>query len=245
MILALALAVVLSASGAIAPVAAATGAAQNVAGLEGVVSGPAGQPVDGAYVYVYRGEFPALGRPPDFISGRTGSDGRFEIYLPEGTYVAFARKKTGGERFGPLDKDDFLSPERPVIKIGSKMEKKDFKVIGLREAFSSLNPELKRLAIIDGALQDPAGKPAKGIYAVAFEGAGREMPDYISSPSDENGHYEIYIPAGSKIALGAAELGPRGFKIIGWHGGDINDADGEDIHNIGIVLSDKNKMGVK
>ncbi|MDA8325636.1 MAG: carboxypeptidase-like regulatory domain-containing protein [Nitrospiraceae bacterium] len=246
--LALALAAALLASGVVfaaqAGTAAAQGAlsaAQGAAGLEGVVTGPSGSPVEGAYVYVYTGEFPALGTPPDFVSGRTGADGRFMVYLPKGTYVAFARKKADGERFGPLDKDDFASTERPVVDIAGGMVKRDFRLYGLREAFSMLNPELKRLVVIKGIIREAGGRPAVGLCAVAFKGAaaGGGMPDYISSPSDEKGRYEIYVPAGSKVALGAAEVGPGGFRIMGWRG-DVSAA-GEDLRGVGIVLSKKNE----
>ncbi len=102
-----------------------------------------------------------------------------------------------------------------------------------------LDPELKRLIVIRGAIRDAAGRPEKGLCAVAFKGAAvnGEMPDYISAPSDENGRYEIYVPAASKLTLAAARTGPAGFRVMGWYG-KVNAA-GKDITGVSIVLSKK------
>lgn len=191
-----------------------------VSGLHGVVTGAGGRPAGGAYVYVYTGRFPALGSPPDFISGRTGPDGRYVVYLPKGIYVAYARKKADGACYGPLDRDDFSSARPPVVKIGSGMAGEDFRLYRLQKAFSMSTPMIRKLVVVEGAIRDSDGRPAKGLCAVAYEGTAGQagMPDYISAPSGGDGRYEIFIPAGSRVGLGAAKIGPDGFGIEGWRG---------------------------
>lgn len=64
-------------------------------GVTGQVLGASGQPVAGLHVFAYRNK--EMTGTPDYFSPATGSDGRFELALPEpGTWYLLSRENFGG-----------------------------------------------------------------------------------------------------------------------------------------------------
>ena len=64
-------------------------------GLSGTILDAEGKPVEGARVHVY--DHVQMSERPKFVSEKTGPDGHYLIYLPEGgTYYLAARDKFGG-----------------------------------------------------------------------------------------------------------------------------------------------------
>ena len=80
-------------------------------GLQGQVT----MPLEGARLYVYKPGMDLYG-PAFAISKATGSDGRFELELPDGDYVVVARKRAGGGESGPVVAGDNRS-EFITIKV--------------------------------------------------------------------------------------------------------------------------------
>src|SRR6185369_3419698 len=75
------------------------GAALETFVLTGRIVNIDAKPVSGAEVFVY--DSAAIRRPADFISARTGSDGRFSLTLPRQKFWVVARVRSG-DKFGPL-----------------------------------------------------------------------------------------------------------------------------------------------
>ena len=79
-------------------------------GVRGHILDAAGTPLSGLYVFAYRS--PDMTGTPDYFSGPTGPDGRFEISLPDNSpYYLLARQAFGGpagaqELYGKLEADN-------------------------------------------------------------------------------------------------------------------------------------------
>lgn len=88
-------------------------------GLSGQVLDADGQPVEGTRVHVY--DHVQMSERPKFVSEKTGPDGRYLIYLPQGgTYYLAARDKFGGppkigDLYGRYDQGT-IEPSAIVIK---------------------------------------------------------------------------------------------------------------------------------
>ena len=70
-------------------------AAVTKTGISGIITNADGNPVENARVHVY--DHVQMSERPKYVSEKTGPDGRYIIYLPEGgTYYLAARDKFGG-----------------------------------------------------------------------------------------------------------------------------------------------------
>jgi len=88
-------------------------------GLTGFVTDIDGQPVEGARVHVY--DHVQMSERPKFVSEKTGADGAYIVYLPEGgTYYLAARDKFGGppkigDLYGRYDQGT-IEPSAVVVR---------------------------------------------------------------------------------------------------------------------------------
>jgi len=176
--------------------------------LSGMISDVDGKGVEGASVFVYTG--PDIRRPADFISGRTGKDGRFRLVLPPGKYWVVARlKKTEG--YGPLMPGDKHSGEPRVLEVVPHPNiESDFTVADIKEAALMKSKTRDDFIKIKGRILDEQGVPVKAGYVIANKSEKKtDMPDYLSVWTDDEGHYMIYLPRG-KYYMGAASHFPPG-----------------------------------
>jgi len=175
-------------------------------GMGGAVIDEGGNAVEGAYVFAFRDGGRAARRPPDFVSRPTGTDGGYVLHLPEGSYVIKARKKVSGERFGPLETHDLTSSGRIAVEIkhGEFLEM-DITVLDLKTAAAFSYDERAEMAIIRGRIIPGSGAEAAETFAVAYrDGRGSGFPDFVSALADGDGSYELYVPVGGEVLVGAA-----------------------------------------
>jgi|GEM_PF-5384051 hypothetical protein len=190
-------------------------------GVEGVVFQEASGPVEGAYVYAYEAEHPELQRPPDYASGPTGQDGSFRLHLPEGRYILRAVKRASGRRLGPLEVHDLVS-ETVMVKVQRGVfTRKAFTLKELREALRAPEEQEEKLAVIKGRVRSGEGY-VQGAYVVAYEGGRRQgLPEFISGLTDAQGRYELYVPLGATLAIGATTSPFDRLEVMGWHAGTV------------------------
>lgn len=178
-------------------------------GVGGAVVDEGGNAVEGAYVFAFRAENPDTRRPPDFVSRPSDGEGRYVLYLPDGNYIIKARKKISGERFGPLETHDLTSAGKNVVKVKTgQIIDMDLTVSDLKTAASFSYDERTDMAIIRGRIKTGEGKPLREAYAVAFrDKRSFGLPDHISALTGDDGKFDLFVPAGSEVLVGAA-VGP-------------------------------------
>jgi len=196
--------------------------------LKGRVLDGNGQPVGGAEVYVFNSA--NIKRPADFISERTGSDGLFQMALPPGRYWTMAIQRQGTARVGPLGAADRFSGAPLLFEGGAdKQVFNDFTITSLKEAALRTHKRSEELIRVTGRILDTAGKPVTGAYAMADSASTGKLPLYLSTWTEADGAYTLFLPRG-KIFLGVSRVFPPDSDYHLERSADFNDdAVGEDL----------------
>ena len=178
--------------------------------LQGKITSLGGDPVAEAEVYLYASK--NTRRPADFISPKSGSSGTYRMVLPQGSYWAVARIKTG-ERFGPLMPGDRHSGEPVRISPEGDGElTQDFTVADMQELAQKREKSREELIELSGTITDADGKGVAGAYVYARTGLlTATLPEYISAWTDESGRYRLKLPPGHYY-LGSATIFPTPAK---------------------------------
>ncbi|MBI4698144.1 MAG: carboxypeptidase regulatory-like domain-containing protein [Nitrospirae bacterium] len=192
--------------------------------FKGKVIDAEGRPVKGAEVFLYDNN--NIRRPADFISSKTDNEGRFNMAVPPGKYLAVSRLRSS-EKYGPLLPVDKHSGE-PVeieLELGKEIAY-EFKVSNLKEAAEMMRKNREDFFKLSGRVLDKDSAPVKDIYAFAYTGLEpSEVPDYLSAWTDDSGNYTIFLPAG-EYSVGYASAFPLDrvniYKKITVTGDNIN-----------------------
>jgi hypothetical protein len=207
----------------------ATAAAEEKSILKGKVIDTEEKPVEGAEIYIYNS--PDVKRPAEFISPKTDKEGHFQVVLPVGKYWAVARLRRG-EKYGPLMPGDKHSGDPVEIELSSNKEfEKDFIVADIRESIRAKQKIREDYFKIKGRILDKDGSPVKMVYAIANKSkviTGKPIPDYVSTWTDEEGHYTLYLPKG-KYYIGYATKFPPGQKYYSLNKEVVFDSDKSDL----------------
>jgi len=168
-----------------------------------------GEPIEDVTVSLYFDEtdgFRGLGfmrTPP------TGPDGIFRMdMVPEGRYFLIARKRGSGRGVGPMMKGDLISYYRfnPVrVEEGKEIE------IVLPMVVKRLDRDINSTGAagdrpgFEGVVTDTEGRPVQGMHVFAYlePEMGHHKPAALSSITDEQGRYQIFLPAAGKYYVGA------------------------------------------
>lgn len=169
-----------------------------------------GEPLEKAYLYVYKDSGKNFKGPGYFIQPVARGD--FRLNLPPGDYYLLARKRMQGGQFGPIEIGDYFNYYfgNPVhIEAGQLHEIKIETVTRL----SMLEEDVVELQGVSGRVVDAAGAPQTGLYVFAYRQA--EMtgnPDFFSAPTGPDGSFEISLPDGGPYYLLARQAfgGPAG-----------------------------------
>lgn len=167
-----------------------------------------GQPLAGGYVNIYPDAVTNLLGPSKFMSIPTDKDGNFQLDVPAGVYYVVARKRLSGQPTGPLSPGDYYSEhQRLVTRVEeNRMVVVELPVVVMRAPmfFNSRQTDQQTTTGIRGVLVDPEGQPVRGGFAMAYvDQEIKRLPDYISTLSDEQGQYMLYLPEGGTYYLGA------------------------------------------
>ncbi len=174
--------------------------------LSGHIRDIDGKPVPGAELFVY--DSAAIRRPADFISARTGQDGRFSLTLPRQKVWSVARVRSG-EKFGPLLPGDRHSGEALILEPDDRsLLQQDFTVVNIMEAMRQKQKNRTDHQNVTGKVLDRYGKVVQNAYVFAHpERALKAVPEYVSAWTDESGVYTLHLPSG-RYYLGASMIFP-------------------------------------
>ena len=170
-----------------------------------------GSPLPGGVVSFFKAEngvaplIADVHRIPDIV-GRMDPDGRFNVKLRPGSYYMGALVITNpgrgpgpprpGEKFyyARNDKGDLRE-----ISLGSGEEKNFGQVVvALPDTF----PAAKNLVTVQGRLlMDKEGIPFPGGVVLVKTNMNNQRPDFVSPLTDEEGRYEIKLPADTPYFL--------------------------------------------
>ena len=205
------------------------------AAIKGIVQDTAGQPLQNAEIYLYRGS--NIRGTADFISPKTDSEGKYFIVVPRGRYWAVARvRQSSGGQFGPLMARDKHSGDAVAIELTQGVMQVNFTVADLKEAAAMSGKKTNENTIaIRGRILDRKGTPVKAAYAFANRTRQvPEIPDYLSSWVDEEGHYTLFLPRGNYF-LGFATVFPPGTHAVFYKEITVDDHTG----TVDILTPDK------
>lgn len=139
----------------------------------------------------------------------TGPDGEFQIdMVPESRYYLLARRRGSGRTAGPMMKGDLFSYYRhnPVQVRGGQSLQILFPLVRKRQDrdVHAVGNQGKEVGF-SGVIRDADGRSLSGIHVFAYlePEMGHFKPAAISSQTDENGRYRIFLPAEGTYYIGA------------------------------------------
>lgn len=169
--------------------------------IQGVVVAP----LEESYLYVYKEGMDLYG-PAYARSMATGADGSFALKLPEGDYVAVARKRQAKESVGPVIAGDFRS-DFIKLQVRDGMVKQTFvapKKIGDDRRLSD-DVVISKTGI-SGRITDADGQPVIDARVQVYDHVQMsERPKYVSSKTDPDGRYHLLLPEGGTYYICARD----------------------------------------
>ncbi len=169
------------------------------------LQGQVTMPLEGVHLYVYKPGMDLYG-PAFAISTATGIDGKFALELPDGDYVAVARKRAGGEETGPVVAGDNRSE---FIKVSVQGGVVDMPVsapvkIGDQRNFTG-DIETSKTGLA-GQILDSDGQPVANARVHVYDHVQMsERPKFVSEKTGPDGRYLIYLPDGGTYYLAARD----------------------------------------
>jgi len=169
------------------------------------VSGTVMTPLEGAYLYIYRKGMDLYG-PAFAVSEPTGPDGGFSFTLPDGDYVAVARKRKAGEAAGPVVAGDFKSEFINISVRGSKVELAVIAPMKVGDERRLAEAAVTGGTGLSGTILDVDGKPVQDARVHVYDHVQMsERPKFVSEKTGPDGHYLIHLPEGGTYYLAARD----------------------------------------
>lgn len=182
---------------------------KGVTGISGrVILRDGGAGVADAYVNVYSDTVSNLLGPSHTMSSPTDKDGRYQALLPPGTYFVVARKRVSGNATGPLSPGDYYSEHQRVVTdvVADKLAVVDLPIVLMNNPmfFKRDIASQETDTAIRGRIIDKEGKPVFGAFGMAYSDNNlKRLPDFVSTLSDNDGRFTIYLPKGGSYFLSA------------------------------------------
>ncbi len=174
--------------------------------LQGTVLDETGKPVAGAELFVY--DSLKTKRPADFISPKTGPDGKFSMNVPVGKYWVIARLRQG-EKFGPLLSGGLHSGEPLEIDLTEALQNVNFTVGDIRDLARAKEKRRSDMVSLSGRILDQAGMPVvSATVCVWREPLTDRLPDIVSAWTEAGGDYTLYLPPGRYSIAAATSFPP-------------------------------------
>ncbi len=162
-------------------------------------------PLEGAKLYIYKPGMDLYG-PAFAVSPATGIDGRFDLELPDGAYVAVVRKRVSGVENGPVlagdNRSEFLqvAVHDGVVELDISAPVK----IGDQRQFTG-DAEVTKTGLA-GHVFDSDGQPVEGARVHVYDHVQMsERPKFVSEKTGPDGRFKVYLPAGGTYYLAARD----------------------------------------
>jgi len=171
-----------------------------------------GEPLAGAYVYLYLDVADDLKGQGYRLSLPTGPDGSFAFDgLPESRYYLVARKRADGGRVGPVLAGDYLgiySGNPLSAPAGQTVQVQLATVRKVKESAGSETFVRNAGMAVRGTVADSDGRPVAGLHIFAYTDRviGHQRPAALSVPTQSDGAFTLYLKEPGTYYLGARQL---------------------------------------
>ena len=172
---------------------------------QGRIKGQVVAPLENVYLYVYKPGTDLYG-PAFAISPPTGPDGAFDMELPDGDYVAVARKHKDGTAVGPIVAGDNRSDFIKVTVRGGVVEMTVVAPVKVGDQRQLAGDVPASKTGLSGRIVDSDGKPVEGARVHVYDHVQMsERPKFVSEKTGPDGRYQIGLPAGGTYYLAARD----------------------------------------
>ena len=176
-----------------------------VAGGQGRIKGQVVVPLEDVYLYIYKPGTDLYG-PAYAVSPPTGPDGAFDMELPDGDYVAVARKHKDGSAVGPIVAGDNRSDFIKVSVRGGAVEMTVVAPVKIGDQRQLAGDVPASRTGLSGRIVDSDGKPVEGARVHVYDHVQMsERPKFVSEKTGPDGRYQIGLPAGGTYYLAARD----------------------------------------
>jgi hypothetical protein len=181
------------------------GSAAPTGGGQGRIKGQVVMPLEGVTLFVYKPGTDLYG-PAFAISPPTGPDGAFDLELPDGDYVAVARKHKDGTAVGPVVAGDNRSDFIKVTVKGSVVEMTVVAPVKIGDQRRLSGDVAATKTGLSGRIVDSDGKPVEGARVHVYDHVQMsERPKFVSEKTGPDGRYLISLPAGGTYYIAARD----------------------------------------
>ncbi len=162
--------------------------------------------VEGAQIYLYNS--PNIWRKADYVTSKSGKDGRFSIVLPRSRYWAVARLDTDCKGQNSIKGEKHSGAPTMLEPTTGKETETEFVIADFSEAGRKKQKIREEFTKLHGRVTDQGGVPVPHSYVFAYQGKEPTgLPEFISAWTDDTGEYVLYVPSG-RYFLGAATRFP-------------------------------------
>jgi hypothetical protein len=181
------------------------GGAAPAAGGQGRLKGQIVAPLEGVSLSVYKPGTDLYG-PAFAVSPPTGPDGSFELELPDGDYVAVARKRQDGAAAGPIVAGDNRSEFLKVTVKGGTVEMTVIAPVKVGDQRRLAGDAAVSKTGLAGRVLDSDGKPVEGARVHVYDHVQMsERPKFVSEKTGPDGRYQLALPVGGTYYLAARD----------------------------------------
>jgi hypothetical protein len=169
------------------------------------ISGQIVMPLEGTILSVYKKGTDLYG--PAFASSvATGPDGRFSLSLPDGEYIAVARKRVTGDTTGPVLAGDNRSEFINLVVHGDQLEMTILAPIKIGDSRRLTEDAAATRTGLSGQILNSDGDPVEGARVHVYDHVQMsERPKYVSEKTTPDGRYQIWLPKGGTYYLAARD----------------------------------------
>lgn len=164
-------------------------------------------PAEGAVVQAYLDARRGFKGPPYAASTPSGSDGSFTLPLEPGSYFIVAKRRTPGQKIGPLEAGDLFGslPDFPLTLRSGEAKSVSIEMVKL-PSHEMMARYTTNFAILTGRVVDGSGAPVSGFRPCLY--ANQRMVDEpvaVGDPTGPDGLFRLKTSRVGRFWLGARE----------------------------------------
>jgi hypothetical protein len=163
-------------------------------------------PVKDAFVTIFLDDSDEFKGPGYSIISTDSNGGFFFDYLPESEYFVLVRKRSSGEKVGPIYEGDLYAyfPDNPLYTQNGKTKHITINCVSKIDDEHAGQNILPKTGIL-GTVLDTDGNPVAGVHVFAYTNPviGHKRPKALSFATKEDGRFILELKEGGTYYIGA------------------------------------------